>query len=82
MTPLQEITKIKQTLAKCATNRARQEGILAERLRDLKSLCGTEDVAVAKTALQELRDECQKVEEQLGEALASFKEEYAEFFEG
>jgi len=80
MTPLQEITKLKTALTLIESNRGRKEGALTERRLDLKSVCGTVDVAEAKAMLTKLRDECDKVEEQLSEALDKFKEDYADLF--
>jgi len=80
MTPLQEITKIKQNLAKVADTRAKKEGALAERMADLRVLCGTTDLPEADKMLSDLREKFHKEEEKLSNSLANFKEEYADLF--
>jgi len=81
MNPLQEITKIQRELNKIANNRTKQEGALEERRLDLKTICGTADPGEAKALLTKLREKGAKVDEQLGEALSNFKEDYVELFE-
>jgi len=78
MDVIEKIGRYKRLIADAERKKAKEQGILEERCKNLQELCGTDDVKVATHKLMELADEVKKMENTLEKDVEKFRKEFAD----